>query len=248
MSLDILYLQIKNILLFEPISYISSIQISMQLTTVWALVSAGTPLSEKGKKTELLRETEPPNLEQLKGLVDLISVIAVLVATVTFAAGLTVPGGFNSSDNGGLTVSGGYNSSNNVPGIPGLATLGNKRAFQVFIVCDSMAMYCSMTGAFLLIWSVASDLAYSATICAFLLVGAAIFQMSLAFMSATYLVVSNISWVAYLIFVMGILYLLSFVVFFMLLVFPFVIPHPIFHCLCQVVIPSMLYFTQPLKK
>ena len=206
----------------------------MQLTTVWALESAGTPLSEKEKKTELLREREPPNLEQVKGRVDLISVIAVLVATVTFAAGLTVPGGFNSSDNG--------------PTSQGLATLGNKWAFQVFVVCDSMAMYCSMTGAFLLIWSlVARDLAYSATTCAFLLVGAAIFQMSLAFMSATYLVVSNISWVAYLILVMGILYLLCFVVFFMALVFPFGIPHPIFRCLCQVVIPSMLYFTQPLK-
>lgn len=203
----------------------------MQLTTVWALVSAGTPLSEKGKKTELLRETEPPNLEQLKGLVDLISVIAVLVATVTFAAGLTVPGGFNSSDNG--------------PTSQGLATLGNKWAFQVFIVCDSMAMYCSMTGAFLLIWSVASDLAYSATICAFLLVGAAIFQMSLAFMCAIYLVVSDISWLAYLILVMGILYLSCFGVFFLVLCFPFGIRGPIFHRICQVVIPAILFLTQP---
>lgn len=218
----------------------------MQLTTLWALRSAGTPLSEKGEKSILLRAREPPNLEQIKGRVDLILVIAVLVATVTFAAGLTVPGGFNSSDNGGLTMSGGFNSSNNVPAIPGLATLGNKRAFQVFIVCDSIAMYCSMTGAFLLIWSsVARDLAFSASAFALLLVGAAIFQMSFAFMSAIYLVVSDISWLAYLILVMGILYLSCFVVFFLALFFPFGITSPIFHRLCQVVIPAMLFFTQP---
>ena len=72
----------------------------MQVTTLWALGSAGTPLSEKGKKISLLRARKPPNLEQIKGGVDLISVVAALVATVTFAAGLTVPGGFNSSDNG----------------------------------------------------------------------------------------------------------------------------------------------------
>ena len=206
----------------------------MQLTTIWALKSAGTPFSEKGKKTKLLQEREPPNLEQVKGRVDLISVIAVLVATVTFAAGLTVPGGFNSSDKG--------------PTSQGLATLGNKRAFQVFIVCDSMAMYCSTTGAFLLIWSLlARDVAKYANFWALTLVEAAIFAMSVAFMSATYLVVSNISWVAYLILVIGIPYLFCFVVFFIALAFPFGIAHPIFHCLCQVVIPSMLYFTQPLK-
>ena len=204
----------------------------MQVTTIWALRSAGAVISKKGEKAILLREREPPNMEKIKRWVDFILVVAVLVATVTFAAGLTVPGGFNSSDNG--------------PTSQGLATLGNKRAFQVFIVCDSMAMYCSMTGAFLLIWSLlARDVAKCANSWALKLVGAAIFAMSVAFMSATYLVVSNISWVAYLILVMGILYLLCFVVFFMALVFPFGIHHPIFHRLCQVVIPSFLFFTQP---
>ena len=220
----------------------------MQLTTYWALRSAGTPLSEKGAKSILLRAREQQSLEQIKGRIDLILVIAVLVATVTFAAGLTVPGGFNSSDNGGLTMSGGFNSSNNVPAIPGLATLGNKRAFQVFIVCDSIAMYCSMTGVFLLILpSIARDVAFSASTCALFLVVAAIFQMSLAFMSAIYLVVSDISWLAYLILVMGILYLSCFGVFFLALFFPFGIRGPIFHRICQVVFPAMLFFTNPLN-
>lgn len=185
----------------------------MQITTFWVLGSAGTPLSEKGKKTCLLRARETPNLEKIKGRVDLISVIAVLVATVTFAAGLTVPGGFNSPDNinGSLTMSGGFNSSNNAPAIP----------------------------------AVARDIAYYGTSCAHFLVGAAIFQMSLAFISATYLIVSDISWVAVLVLVMGILYLFCFVVLFMACFFPFGVRHPIFHCLCQVVIPSMLFFTQP---
>ena len=220
----------------------------MQLTTFWALRSAGTPLSEKGAKSTLLRARELQKFEQIKGRIDLILVIAVLVATVTFAAGLTVPGGFNSSDNGGLTMSGGFNSSNNVPAIPGLATLGNKWAFQVFIVCDSIAMYCSMTGVFLLILpSIARDVAFSASTCALFLVVAAIFQMSLAFMSAIYLVVSDISWLAYLILVMGILHLSCFGVFFLALCFPFGIRGPIFHRIGQVVIPAMLFFTNPLN-
>ena len=207
----------------------------MQITTLWALGSAGATLSEKGKKTLWLREREPPNMENINRWVNFILVVAVLVATVTFAAGLTVPGGFNSSDNG--------------PTSEGLATLGNKGAFQLFIVCDSMAMYCSMTGAFLLIWSLlARDVAKSANSWALKLVGAAIFAMSVAFMSATYLVVSNISWVAYLILVMAILYLFCFVVFLIALFLPFGIHHPIFHCLCQVVIPSMVFFTQPFNK
>ena len=205
----------------------------MQVTTLWALGSAGTPLSEKGKKISLLRARKPPNLEQIKGGVDLISVVAALVATVTFAAGLTVPGGFNSSDNG--------------PTSQGLATLGNKRAFQVFIVCDSMAMYCSMIGAFILIWSlIAGDLTKSAIGWALKLVVAAIFAMSMAFMSATYLVVSNISWVAYLILVMGILCLFYLVALFIPLVIPLGISHPIFRYLCQVVIPLMFLFAEPI--
>ncbi|XP_065630522.1 protein ACCELERATED CELL DEATH 6 isoform X2 [Quercus suber] len=203
-----------------------------QLTTVWALGSAGTPVSEKGKKTFLLNQKKLPNMEIIKGRVDFILVIAVLVATVTFAAGLTVPGGFNSSDNG--------------PTSQGLATLGNTWAFQVFIVSDSMAMYFSMTGAFLLICSLAArDVAKFANFWALILVEAAIFAMSVAFMSATYLVVSNISWVAYLVLVMGILYLFCFVVFLIVGFVPFGIPHPIIHRLCQVVIPLMLYYTQP---
>ncbi|XP_065630523.1 protein ACCELERATED CELL DEATH 6 isoform X3 [Quercus suber] len=149
---------------------------SIKLTTVWALGSAGTPVSEKGKKTFLLNQKKLPNMEIIKGRVDFILVIAVLVATVTFAAGLTVPGGFNSSDNG--------------PTSQGLATLGNTWAFQVFIVSDSMAMYFSMTGAFLLICSLAArDVAKFANFWALILVEAAIFAMSVAFMSATYLVV-----------------------------------------------------------
>ncbi|XP_075664867.1 protein ACCELERATED CELL DEATH 6-like [Castanea sativa] len=217
-----------------------------KITTIWALRSAGTPWSEKGVKASLLRAKQTPNLERIKGPVDLMSVIAVLVATVTFAAGLTVPGGFNSSDNGGLTMSGGFNSSNKVPAIPGLATLGKKRAFQVFIVCDSIAMYFSMTGAILLLGPlVARDIAFSATANAVLLVGVAIFQMSLAFMSATYLIVSNISWLAVLVLVMGILYLSCLAVLCIVLFFPFGIRHPIFHCLCQVVIPLILHYTAP---
>ena len=200
----------------------------MQVITSWALRS--TPHSEKGKKTILRKAREPLNLEHIKDRVDICSVTAVLVATVTFAAGLTVPGGFNSSGES-----------------QGLATLGNKWAFQVFIISDSIAMYCSVAGTFLLIWSLlARDVAKSAIWTALRLVGAAIFAMSVAFMSAIYLVVSNISWVVYVVLFMGIFYLWWFIFAFIAMVFPFGINHPIFHAICKFMIPPMLIFVQRL--
>nr|POF20150.1 ankyrin repeat-containing protein itn1 [Quercus suber] len=200
----------------------------MQILTFWALGS--TPISGKGEKTILRKAREPLNLERIKDRVDIYSLIAVLVATVTFAAGLTVPGGFNSSGES-----------------QGLATLGNKWAFQVFIISDSTAMYCSVAGTFFLIWSlVARDVAKSAIWIALRLLGAAIFAMSVAFMSAIYLVVSNISWVVYLVSFMGIFYLCWFILTFIAMVIPFEINHPIFHAICKFIIPAMLIFVQRL--
>lgn len=72
----------------------------------------------------------------------MLSVIAVLVATVSFASGLTVPGGFNSSD---------YGPAGH--GNEGMATLVNKTMFQVFIISDTVAMYFSTIEAYVLLWS-----------------------------------------------------------------------------------------------
>lgn len=59
-------------------------------------------------------------------------IVATLVATVTFAAGFTLPGGYNS-------------------GSPdaGMAILSRERAFQAFVVTNTIALMCSTSAVFL---------------------------------------------------------------------------------------------------
>ena len=184
-------------MLLVPRTWISKFQIFMQDLTLWVLSSAGAPYSEKGRKISLKREREPPKLEQIQNLINVILVIAVLVATVTFSAALTVPGRFNRSD------------------------AGHRLAFYVFIICDSIAMYFSMTGAFVLIWAlVASDREKFSINFALILLIVAIFTMSMAFMAVVYIALSNIPWISYSLLAGGIYYLLTFSFIFSALMFP----------------------------
>ncbi|KAJ8436216.1 hypothetical protein Cgig2_006903 [Carnegiea gigantea] len=81
--------------------------------------------------TYVQRET---NLLEMRGA---LSVVAGLLATITFTAGFTLPGGFN-NDNGE-------------------ALLAKHAAFLVFLLADTYAMCCSMLVLFCLIWSMLSD-------------------------------------------------------------------------------------------
>ena len=98
--------------------------------------------------------------------------VAILVATVTFAAGFTVPGGFISSDD-------------KDPKKRGMAVLVNQRMFQVFTICDTVALYSSTIASFILLWSQLGDLrsAVISHFVAVLLIGIALLTMSTAFMA-----------------------------------------------------------------
>ena len=105
----------------------------------------------------------------IKHWFDILLMISILVATVAFTAGLTVPGGLdNSSDDR----------------TKGMAILANEWAFQAFVLCDTFAMFCSIMGVFILIWSIIleTEMAESAISFAVKLVGIALLAMSLAFM------------------------------------------------------------------
>eukprot|EP01018_Ginkgo_biloba_P006275 Gb_37031 [translate_table: standard] len=61
---------------------------------------------------------------------DIVTLAGVLVATVTFAAVFTMPGGIVEEE---------------TEGIPGIARFHRRRAFEVFIVSDSCAFFASVT-------------------------------------------------------------------------------------------------------
>lgn len=170
--------------------------------------SIGTPLSEKGRKLRRL-QTEPPQIKWIKDRVSTVLLVAILVATVTYAAAFTVPGGIHSSDD-------------NETKKRGMATFLNKNMFQLFTICDVIAMYSSTMGSFILLWAQLGDfhIAFSATYFALYLVGLALITMSIAFMAAVHLVVSNVYWLANTVMIIGVIFLLMFLGVFFLLIFP----------------------------
>ncbi|XP_021771822.1 ankyrin-1-like [Chenopodium quinoa] len=110
------------------------------------------------------------NLGEMRGTM---SVVAALLATITFAAGIQVPGGYKNSLE--------------------YAALGRKGAFLVFLISDTYAMCCSLLVLFCLIWAMGLDpdkslllIDLSVTILQHSLVGTL-----LAFMTGVFVVVSH---------------------------------------------------------
>ncbi|MGV7959477.1 hypothetical protein PJP14_29690, partial [Mycobacterium kansasii] len=66
----------------------------------------------------------------------IILVLAVLIATVSFGATFTMPGGY---ENDGRSK--------------GMATLTKKLAFEAFLITDAIAMFSSITAALILIFA-----------------------------------------------------------------------------------------------
>lgn len=203
--------------------------------TLWALKSAGTPGREIRMDIILRQSTEPKSKLAFKDDVNLLSVIAVLVATVSFASGLTVPGGFNSSD---------YGPAGH--GNEGMATLVNKTMFQVFIISDTVAMYFSIIGAYVLLWSQMRGFVSSTLRFIEALLQIAVFAMCLAFTSAVYLVVSKISWLSMAVLIMGSIFMTALLIIFTVWIVPFGTTNPIVHCICQVSIRLILRIAEEL--
>ncbi|KAL2944720.1 hypothetical protein RDABS01_033067 [Bienertia sinuspersici] len=114
-----------------------------------------------------------------------LSVVAALLATITFTAGFTLPGGFDE--------------------VTGEARLAKKAAFIVFLISDTVAMCFSMLVLLCLIWSMVFEPNQSLFLIdqSVGLLRVALYFTLLAFMTGVYVVISpKILWVAILIIVM----------------------------------------------
>ncbi|XP_074317933.1 protein ACCELERATED CELL DEATH 6-like [Silene latifolia] len=122
------------------------------------------------------------NLEQMRNT---LSVIAALLATITFAAGFTLPGGINNNN--------------------GEALLAKEAAFLVFLLADAYAMCTSMLVLFCLVWSMVSepDMARLLVDRSVFILMHSLYATLLAFMTGVYTVIKHSSlWAAISIFVM----------------------------------------------
>lgn len=122
------------------------------------------------------------NLDQMRTT---LSVVAALLATITFAAGFTLPGGLNSET--------------------GSAMLAKKASFIVFLLADAYAMCTSILVLFCLIWSMVCDEDMSYVLvdrCVFILMQS-LYGSLVAFMTGIYTVINQSKlWVAIVIFIM----------------------------------------------
>ncbi|KAL4328013.1 hypothetical protein HN51_035267 [Arachis hypogaea] len=194
------------------------------------LYSAGVPQSETARSM-LRRRKEPPKIDWIKDRINTLMLVAILIATVTFAAGFALPGSVYSSDDPD-------------PNQRGMAVLVHKPMFQVFSVCNTVAMYSSTLGSFVLLWAQLGDfhLAGSAYNFALHMVAVALVTTSTAFMAAVRLVVSNVPWLANVITVIGSIFLLLIVFFYVLLIFPLGTRHPVMRHVAIILIRILIPF------
>ncbi|KAL3724081.1 hypothetical protein ACJRO7_036149 [Eucalyptus globulus] len=119
--------------------------------------------------------------------------VDTLVATVTFTAGFTLPGGYNASGDPH----------------PGTAVILHNPVFQVFVISDMIAMHCSILGAVSLLWAHCSDpnVAEESYLLGALLLLMALSFMTVAFCAAVTVAVSKLIWLTNLVVYLTCVYL-----------------------------------------
>ncbi|KAL1567696.1 protein ACCELERATED CELL DEATH 6-like [Salvia divinorum] len=149
--------------------------------TCMALRAVDAPRAHKPNSRSTSFKLGDPETESWRDKINTILLVATLVATVTFQAGFTVPGG-----------------NNNTHYDPGIATMLKKVKFQEFVICNTIAMHTSVIVAVTLLWAQLGDPSSMrlALKSALLLLGIALAMMSIAFLAGVYLVVSTLCWLA----------------------------------------------------
>ncbi|CAO2827230.1 unnamed protein product [Amaranthus hypochondriacus] len=122
------------------------------------------------------------NLDQMRNT---LSVVAALLATITFAAGFTLPGGLKSDT--------------------GEAMLAKKASFLVFLLADAFAMSTSMLVLCCLLWSMVChrDMSYLLVDRSVMILLQSLYATMVAFMTGVYAVIEHSSlWAAIIIIIM----------------------------------------------
>uniref|UniRef100_A0A7C9CWD8 PGG domain-containing protein n=2 Tax=Opuntia streptacantha TaxID=393608 RepID=A0A7C9CWD8_OPUST len=118
--------------------------------------------------------------------------VSTLIATVTFAAAFTIPGGYGSSDERASQE--------------GMAILARRRAFQVFVLSNMAALYSSIFAATTLIWAHLDDRKLTLTSLDIALpsLTVALAMMLIAFMTGLFVVLHGVcGWLATVVFIMS---------------------------------------------
>ncbi|XP_018720165.1 protein ACCELERATED CELL DEATH 6 isoform X2 [Eucalyptus grandis] len=138
-----------------------------------------------------------PIPDRLREGINTSMVVATLVTTVTFAAGFAVPGGFISSD---TTSKDDW----------GMATMLDNRMFQAFVICNTIAMFCSMTSVvgFMLAYLTEVRSAIVGCLLAGVPLAIALPAMSAAFLIGVTLTIGKFHWLATAILILGSVFIL----------------------------------------
>ncbi|KAK6142623.1 hypothetical protein DH2020_022971 [Rehmannia glutinosa] len=170
--------------------------------TCMALRVVGAPRAHKPKtfRSITVKHEDQPDTERRRDKINVILLVATIIATVTYTSGLTIPGGYNNINPDQLL---------------------EKVKFQEYIICDTIAMYSSIIVAVTLLWAQLGDPSSTrvALKLALLLLGIALAMMSIAFLAGVYLVVSKLRWLANVILFIGSSFIIALAVIFVPLCF-----------------------------
>ncbi|KAI4332970.1 hypothetical protein L6164_017834 [Bauhinia variegata] len=177
----------------------------------WILFTSGGDQTEEGRRI-LRGHQETPKVDWIKDRVNTVALVAMLIATMTFAAGLLVPVPASVSSSGETDE---YKTQCAAVSI-------NRTMFQVYTICNAVATYSSTAASFILLWTQADNYHLVRQVYKFALhlVSMAILAMTVAFMTAVRLNLKNASCLANAITIIGIIFLSFIFVVFCLLAFP----------------------------
>ncbi|KAI9070991.1 hypothetical protein K1719_047044 [Acacia pycnantha] len=171
------------------------------------LLNAGTP--RRGRHLGMQSRRSIDKEWNVKDAANILLIVTILIATVSFTAGFTVPGGF-------------YSSDSSITKERGMALLSSQTLFKIFMAFDSIAMYCSTIGSIMLLWVPIADPRFARTAYgnADIVVQVALIAMTVAFQAAICLIVSNDTLLAHVVTAIGCIFILSsYFIFFSMMMF-----------------------------